>query len=50
MREMMYETAELMVLAIVELQTDMVAATPPPTTVVELIQTLNIIPGQSTMP
>jgi hypothetical protein len=45
-RDMMYRKAELNVPAIVKLQTAKVAAAPPSTTVGELMQTLDIIPGQ----
>jgi hypothetical protein len=45
-----YGTAELMVPAIVKPQTDPTAAIPLPTTFGELMQMLDISPGQSQMP
>ena len=45
-----YGTAELKVQVVVKLQTDMTAATPLPTTSLELIQSLEIVPGQYEMP
>jgi len=49
-RDMKYGTTELMVPAVVKLQTDMTAAKPSPTTFGELMQVLDIVPGQSQMP
>jgi len=45
--DMKYETAELMVPAVVKPQTAKTAATPSPTTFEEHMQTLDIVPGQS---
>jgi len=49
-RDMMYGTAALRVPAVVKPQTDTTAATPSPTICGELMQVLDIIPGQSQMP
>jgi len=49
-RDIKYGTTELNVPAIVKPQTDMTAARPLPTTFGELMQALDIIPGQSQMP
>jgi len=49
-RDMKYGTAELMVLAVVKPQIDMTAATPPPTTFGEHMQTRDIVCGQSHIP
>jgi len=46
---MEYGMTELKVLAVVKPQTDMTAATPSPTTFGELMQVLDIVPGQSHM-
>ena len=43
-------TTELKVPAVVKPQTDTTAATPSPTTFGELMQVLDIVPGQSQMP
>jgi len=43
-------TTELKVPAVVKPQTDTTAATPSPTTSGELMQVLDIVPGQSQMP
>ena len=48
--DMMYRTTELKVPAVVKPQADIAAATPSPTTFGELMQSLNILPGQSPMP
>jgi len=47
---MNYGIAELKVPAVVKLQIDMTAAAPSPTTFGELMQTLDIVGGQSQMP
>jgi len=49
-REMRYVTTELNVLAVGKPQTTSTAATPSPTTFGELMQALDIVPGQSQMP
>jgi len=49
-RDMKYWTAELKVLAVVKPQIGMTAATPSPTTFGELMQTFDIVRGQSQMP
>jgi len=49
-RDMKYGTTELKVLAVVKHQTDTPAPTQLPMTFGELMQTLDIIPGQSQMP
>jgi len=49
-RNMKYGTAELKVPAVVKPQIDMTAAIPSPTTFGELMQTLDIVPGQTQMP
>jgi len=45
-RDMKYRITELKVLAVVKHQTDTTAATPSPTTFGELMQALDIVPGQ----
>jgi len=47
---MKYRTNELKVAAVVKPQTDTTAATLSPTTIAELMQVLDIVPGQSEMP
>jgi len=47
---MKYGTTELKVPAVVKPQTATTAATPSPTTIGELMQVLDIVPGQSQMP
>jgi hypothetical protein len=49
-RDMKYGTTELKVLAVGKPQADSTAATPSPTTFGELMQALDIVPGQSQMP
>ena len=49
-REKKYGTSELKVPAVIKSQTDHVAAAPSPTTFGELIETLDIVPGISTIP
>jgi hypothetical protein len=49
-RDMKYRTTELKVLAVGKPQADSTGATPSPTTFGELMQALDIIPGQSQMP
>jgi len=49
-RDMMYETAELKVLAVVKPQIDITTATPSLTSFGEHIQTIDIVRGQSHMP
>ena len=49
-REMKYRTAKLMVMALVKPPKDTTAATPSPTTFGELMQVLDIVPGQSQLP
>jgi len=49
-REMKYGTADLKIPAVGKPQEDSTAATPSPTTFGELMQALNIVPGQSQMP
>jgi len=49
-RDMKYGRTELMVPAVVKPQTDTTAATPSPTPFAELMQVLDIVPGQSQMP
>jgi len=49
-RDMKYGTTELKVPAVVKPQTDTTATTPSPTTFGELMQVLDIVPGQSQMP
>jgi hypothetical protein len=48
--EMKYGTTELKVPAAGKPQTDLTAATPSPTTFGELMEALDIVPGQSPMP
>jgi len=48
-RDMKYGTTELKVLAVGKPKTDSTAATPSPTTFGELMQALDIVPGQSQM-
>ena len=47
---MKYRMAKLEILAVVKPQTDMTAATPPPTTFGEIMLTFHIIPVQSQLP
>jgi len=49
-RHMKYPTRALKIQAVMMPQTDMTAATPSPTTCGELIQVLDIVPGQTQMP
>jgi len=49
-REMKHGTTELKIPAVGKPQEDSTAATPSPTTFGELMQALNIVPGQSQMP
>jgi hypothetical protein len=49
-RDTMYGTTELKVLAVGKPQADSTAATPSPTTFGELMQDIDIVPGQSQMP
>jgi hypothetical protein len=49
-RDMKYRTTELKVPAVGKPQADSTAATPPPTTFGELMQALDIVPGQSQIP
>jgi len=49
-RDLKYETTELKVPAVVKPQTDTTAATPSPSPFGELMQVLDIVPGQSQMP
>ena len=49
-RDMKYRTTESKIPAVVTPQTDTTAATPSPTTFGELMQVLDIVPGQSQMP
>jgi len=49
-RDMKYGMTELKVPAVGKPQTDLTAATPSPTTFGELMQALDIVPGQSQMP
>jgi len=49
-RDMKYRMIELMVLAVGKPQTDMTAATPATTTFGELMEAVDIVPGQSKMP
>ena len=49
-RDMKYGMTELKVPALLKSHTDSTAATPSPTTLGELMQTLDIVPGQSQMP
>jgi len=49
-RDMKYGTTELMIPAVGKPQEDLTAATPSPTTFGELMQALDIVPGQSQMP
>jgi hypothetical protein len=49
-RDIKYETTQLKVLVVGKHQADSTAATPSPTTFEELMQALDILPGQSQMP
>jgi hypothetical protein len=49
-RDMKYGTTELKIPAVRKPQEDSTAATPSPTTFGELMQALDIVPGQSQMP